>query len=181
MRVYRNESFKLEKPCVIALGTFDGVHIGHQKLMQKAVEFARANDWLSMVYTFDRNPVEVLDPENAPDAIQSTEEKIEKIGETGIDICCVRHFDYTFAETEAADFVNRILSTWDVRAIVTGFNYTFGRNGKGNPALLRECAEKRGCRVYTVDRVTYEGETVSSTLIRGLLRSGDKEKAEKML
>ncbi len=120
-------------------------------------------------------------PERAPKPIRTIEEKLRIIERLGADVCVLRRFDTAFARMEPEDFIDELSEKINVRVIVTGFNFTFGRNGRGDPELLRRTAAEKNFRALIVDRVTADGETVSSTRIRKLLENGETEKAEKLL
>lgn len=171
-------------PSVVAIGKFDGVHVGHQAVLERMKEDARSANARSVAVTFDRNPLEILRPEICPENVVSTERKIELLGELGLDATLVLTFDRTLASLDAEDFVRRILvDALGVVTVLVGRDFRFGRGGKGDPELLRELGPKHGFTVDVVEDVHPEGaeRRVSSTWIRELLAAGDVATAATVL
>ncbi len=181
MRVWRNEAEYDLGPCVVALGMFDGVHIGHQALIRQAQALAREKDAACIVHTFDRHPLSLLRPERAPKQLVSLEEKLEKLGAMGVDGVLVQPFTAEFATTDAADFLEGLVKRLHVRGIVAGFNYSFGAGGCGNAGLIRAEARRLGYECRILEAVMEGGETVSSTLVRRLLEERNFERAERLM
>ena len=181
MRIFTDERQYDLGPCAIALGTFDGVHIGHQALIRRAMELARELDAVSVVYTFDRHPLSVLFPERAPRELLTLEEKLDKLEKLGVDGAIVKPFSREFAAMEPVGFLELLARELCVRAVVAGFNYTFGAMGRGNAALIRGEAARLNYRAEIVDAVRDGEDTVSSTLIRALLERGDVARAERLM
>ena len=180
MKIIRNSN--PAGPRVIALGTFDGVHLGHRELIRRSREMARAQGVPLRVYTFDRHPLEILRPEAAPGRLQTPEEQAEMMAECGADELCVIAFTRETAATEPEDFLRRLHAECEIRGIAAGWNYSFGRGGLGNAELLRADAERFGYRAEIVPPVrTPEGEVISSSAIREKLKRGETEAAEEML
>ena len=169
------------EPAVIAMGTFDGVHIGHQTLIRKAAETAKERGYLSAVFTFDRNPMEVLKPGAGIKPIIILEKKIEKIASLGVDRCIVQPFTKEFSEMPADLFICSLIASAHARCIIVGYNFTFGRYGSGDPDTIVSAGNEYGCETIVIPPVLSEGSVVSSTAIRALLANGEREKAEKML
>lgn len=186
LREMRQQTDRLS---VIALGTFDGVHTGHQAILGEAVALkeylrtARPDAEIETVaFTFDKLPLEVLRPEQAPARLNSMQSRCSGILAKGIDRVVMAEFDSEFASVNPHVFVNDILfGAFNVAAIVVGFNHTFGYQGKGNVETLRAVAKEHGVDVAVVGQVTVEGEVVSSTRIRGLLLDGACEHAATLL
>lgn len=166
---------------ILALGTFDGVHYGHQQILSEAIRrkeaFEQANPGVeaeAVAFTFDNLPLEVLRPAQAPARLMTTVERCKHIVAVGIDRVVMAKFDLDFAQQSPEAFVEETLfSAFNVGGIVVGFNHTFGHLGRGNVALLRELAAKRGVDVGVVEGVQVGGELVSSTMIRRLIADGD--------
>lgn len=184
MLIFTNEDKdipKLTSPCV-TLGIFDGLHLGHQKIVGRVLEKAREIGGVSCMVTFDPHPREVLASESAPDLLTSTEKKIQLVEELGIDALGLIHFTPEFARIEARDFVNDFLiDTLRIRAIIVGYDWRFGKGRKGDIHLLREMGEEKGFDVEKVDRVEVDGQPISSTFIRERVLWGDLENAAKYL
>ena len=166
---------------VVALGTFDGVHIGHQRLIATAVRMSRQRGLDAAVCTFDRHPLELLAPERAPRALLTQAEKLAKLERLGTDVALVLPFTHEFAAQPARVFLGKLVTGLRARAVVVGGNYTFGRGGEGNIALIRALAPELGYEAVVVDAVLDGGEMVSSTLIRRLMAEGDAERADRLL
>ena len=169
-------------PTVVALGMFDGVHRGHQELIRQGRILAEAQQARLRVVTFDRHPLEVLRPENAPKLLQTPEEQAEVLESLGVDELRVIPFDRRTAETEPEDFLRMLREECGLRGAAAGWNYTFGRRGRGNTELLRQAGEALGflVRIIPPER-TGAGEIISSTAIREKLLRGDLRGAEEML
>ena len=181
MRIIRNERDFDGKRSVMALGMFDGVHIGHQMLIRKAVKLAGEMDAESVVCTFDRHPLSVIRPEAAPVPLLSLEKNLEKFEALGSRWALVKGFTREFAAAEPEDFLRELVTEMRVCAIVAGENYSFGRRGRGNADMLRNMQNELGFRAVIVPPVM-DGEVMaSSTYIRSLLKSGDRTHAERLL
>ena len=176
MRVWRREEDFDLPSCVVALGTFDGVHIGHQALIRRAMELARELDTACVAYTFYEHPLHVLCPERAPRMLLSPFEKREKLQAMGIDGLLMRNFTPEYAATEPVTYLEGLVSRMRVKGVVAGFNYTFGAGGRGNADLIRSEADRLGYRAVIVDAVMDEGDVVSSTLLRRLKEQGETER-----
>lgn len=172
------------RPTVVTLGVFDGVHIGHQKILQETVNTARSYpNGQAVVFTFKEHPDKILNLEEAPPAFLTTlEERLDFFSSFGIDIVVLSKFDSHLANIEAEHFVTKILlSSFTLKAIVAGMNHRFGKNAEGDIFLLERLGRQFGFKVIKVENVEVEGLTVSSTLIRQLISDGKVELAEKML
>ena len=180
MKVIRNQTPAGER--VLALGTFDGVHRGHQALLEAGKRYAREHSVLLRACSFDRHPLEVLRPEIAPKLLTTTTEKIRLMAQYGADELQLLEFTRETADMEPEDFLRMLRETVCLRAVVAGWNYTFGKGGKGDAEQLRQDGEQNGYKVLIVPPVrTENGEAISSTLIRGLLQEGRMEEATALL
>ena len=167
---------------VVALGTFDGVHLGHRELIRQGKALAEELGAPLRVCTFDRHPLEVLRPEAAPGMLNTAEEQARKMAEYGADEMRVIPFTRETAATEPEVFLRELRAECDVKAVVVGWNYTFGSRGRGNPEMLQADGAEHGYRVIVVPSVkTEEGEIISSTAIRDKLIGGDLAGANEML
>lgn len=181
MRIWTNEhEFDLDAS-VVALGTFDGVHIGHQALIRRAKAMAVELDAACVVCTFDRHPLSLLCPERAPMPLTSLEEKLEKFKAMGVDGVLLKPFTKEFAAIEPVEYLNTLSQQLHARGIVAGFNYSFGAGGRGNADLIRAEAQRLGYRVEIVEAIVDGEDTVSSTLIRGLLAEGKTLRVQALL
>lgn len=181
MRIIRNERDYTGPGAVLALGMFDGVHIGHRALISRAVALAGELGAESMVCTFDRHPRSVLFPENAPETLMTTDEQLAAFRELGVDWALVKPFTREFADVEPEAYITSLVWGTYARGIVCGENYTFGKGGRGNTDMLREMAEELGFRLEVLESVRDGGDVVSSTLIRSLIADGDTARADRLL
>jgi riboflavin kinase/FMN adenylyltransferase len=167
---------------IITLGNFDGLHLGHQELIKKIIRRAKETGGLSMVVTFRPHPLKILAPEKCPPLISIYEEKIQLLEKLGIDVLVKIPFTLDFSAMEPRDFVKNILSDLlGVKEIYVGYNYRFGKGRKGNITMLRDLGQEFGFEVREVEQVSLEGEVISSTRIRQLLKKGEVENASRLL
>ena len=155
---------------VVALGTFDGCHMGHMSVFRTAYLEAKRLGLKSVIYTFSTLPKQNVR------AVMTLDEKIRLIRKSGIDYIAIDEFS-EIKETSADDFVqNTLLSALDARVAVCGFNYRFGKNAQCDSADLQQMLQKNGGSVVICDKVVYGDSVVSSTLVRGLIENGEVEK-----
>jgi riboflavin kinase / FMN adenylyltransferase len=184
MRILRGLASYLPelRPCVAALGAFDGIHLAHAKLITTAVGRGRVLGVPSVVCTFDPHPASVLWPERAPLPIATLEDNLERMEGLGADAALVIPFTLEFSRMEAEDFVAEVLAgTLGAREIVVGFNHTFGHDARGTAALLTELGPRHGFAARVLPPLRLRGQTVSSRAIRELLREGDAAHAAELL
>ena len=181
MRVLHDETEFTGRASVAALGMFDGVHIGHQRLIREAVALAGEMNAACVVCTFDRHPLSVLCPERAPERLLSLEDNLRKFEKLGADAALVRPFSREFAAMLPEDYIELLVDHLRAKAIVIGENYTFGREGRGNAEMVRRMAAKYGYRAKVVQPVTDAEGMISSTRIRAMLREGRIAQAQALL
>jgi riboflavin kinase / FMN adenylyltransferase len=168
--------------CVITLGNFDGVHRGHQKIIRKAVERARAINGSAVVYTFDPHPLNVLRPEQEPPKITTFEEKAHLISLLGVDYMVREHFTRRFAQKTPEAFLQDVLyRRLQPREIVIGHDYSFGRGRNGSVALLQQAGEQHGFTVHVEPDIRDRSLPVRSTMIRTMIAEGRVSLAAKLL
>jgi riboflavin kinase/FMN adenylyltransferase len=167
---------------VLALGTFDGVHLGHKKVIGAAVACARTGGGPSVVVTFEPHPLEVLRPSAGPVLLTSLEERLPLLADLGVDIAVVLPFDPAFSRTTAEGWLDEILAgRLQARAIFVGPSYTFGHRREGTAMHLQEWGRARGVEVHLVPAVLVSGEPVSSSRVRSALREGLADEAARLL
>ncbi len=172
---------KLEKP-VVTIGVFDGVHLGHKLLFQKVKEISKNIRGSPLVFTFDRNPLEVLKPEAAPTKLVNLEKRISLIGQSGINTLLVQQFDPDFAKLSAAEFVEKVLlEQFEVHSLVLGKDFRFGNERQGDLNFLKKYSEKGYFELVEVSFLEEKGQRVSSTKIRQLLKEGQTDQASQLL
>jgi riboflavin kinase/FMN adenylyltransferase len=170
------------RPCVAALGAFDGIHLAHAKLITTAVERGRDLGLPSVVCTFDPHPASVLWPERAPLPIATLEDNLGRMDGLGADAALVIPFTLEFSRMEAEPFVDEVLAgTLGAREVVVGYNHTFGHDARGTAALLTELGPRHGFTARVLSPLRLRGQTVSSGAIRELLRDGDAAHAAELL
>jgi riboflavin kinase/FMN adenylyltransferase len=166
----------------ITLGNFDGLHLGHQELVRKVITRAKELGAYSIVVTFRPHPLKVLAPEKCPPLISIYEEKIRLFEKLGVDVLVKIPFTLEFAKMSPEDFVKGILcDLLGAKEIFVGFNYRFGRGREGNITTLKALGKKLGFTVREIEQVSLDGEVISSTKIRHLLRDGEVEHAARLL
>ena len=174
-----------DRRAVITIGAYDGVHLGHRAVIRQVRARAAELGALSVVVTFDRHPASIVRPESAPKMLTNPEQKIELLGETGVDAVVVVPFDPEQARETPVDFVTRVLvSTLRVQAVIVGSDFHFGHMRQGNVTLLREMGERHDftCEpVVLIPRADGINEPVSSTAIRRALAGGEIDSATRML
>lgn len=174
-------STPFEKP-VVTTGNFDGVHLGHRALFRQVMEKAASIEGTSVVITFEPHPIRVIDSNKHFPLITLYDQKVELIGETGVDTLICVPFTHEFAATPARSFVKDVLlDLIGMKAIVVGQDYSFGRKREGDVALLREMSATLDFEVIISKWIALEGHRISSTEIRNLVREGDVEVAGKLL
>ena len=186
MKVHQfSDNLVFETPTVVTLGTFDGLHLGHQKIISDVVDEAVERGAESVVVTFDRHPAELLRPENVPYFLTSFEDKVSLIDACGIDHLLVIPFDQAESERSAEDFVREVLiGKLATELLIVGHDVHFGNNREGNFSFLERVAKELDFEIRKVDPVMLsmgDSEAISSTAIRRALRGGEVESATQML
>jgi riboflavin kinase / FMN adenylyltransferase len=170
------------RPSAVALGTFDGVHLGHRAILGTALGRARAVGLDAVACTFDRHPMEILNPERAPLPITTVEERLALIGETGVDVVIVLAFTRELAAIEPEAFVKDVLlGRLRAREIVVGDSHRFGRAARGDARMLVDLSGRFGFQAHVVPPMAVDGAVVSSSEIRAALQRGDVSGAARSL
>ncbi len=168
-------------PLAIAIGVFDGVHIGHQALIRQAAERAKGQGGRALAATFDPLPIQALAPGAPPSALSDVEERAELLHAAGADEVVVFHFTTEFAALSADEFVRRLVAAGEIRQIFVGEDFQFGHDRGGNVATLTAAGKRHDFEVIVALPVKLDGEIVSSTRIRNALLAGDVENAARLL
>jgi riboflavin kinase/FMN adenylyltransferase len=172
---------KFESP-VLTIGNYDGIHLGHRRIIERVKERARELSGVSMLMTFRPHPLHLLRPDKELAAITPLEEKKRLILEAGIEVLYIVPFTAEFAKIEPEEFVASILvGKLGIKGLVIGYDFRFGRLGRGNTPFLQEAGRRSGFFVEVVDPVALEGEKVGSNRIRTLVSAGDAAKAARFL
>lgn len=166
----------------LALGTFDGIHIGHQQLIKEAVKKAKEIDGKSMVLTFSEHPQKVFRGITKPILINTHKEKIHLLRQLGVDIVVFAHFTEEFKNLSAHEFVLEIIKNkLQAKYLFAGFNYTFGKGRLGTPELLISLGKELGMEVSIIEPIRHKDTIISSTEIRSFIEKGDIENAKEYL
>ena len=182
-RLYVEEPFTLTAQTVVCLGFFDGVHIGHKRLVDRAKEIARMEKLLVCVHTFATMPQLVLHPERPAFELTTLSEKEALLSESGVDLLAVSRFTEDLMHMRAKDFFDAILlCKLRARHIVVGFHHRFGYKGEMDAKGLSKLCEEAGIGLSVIKPVRLpDGSLVSSSAIRFCLAKGEWDKAEAML
>ena len=168
-------------PVACTIGVFDGVHRGHAQLLARTVAAAQEIGGIAVAVTFEPHPSAVLDPGNVPPQLTTLDEKRERLIAAGIDRVVVVNFTREVSQWSAERFCERLLDRFDLRRLVVGAGFALGRQRRGDVEFLRRFGAAHGFTVETVEPVTEDGETISSTRVRSALVSGDVETAARLL
>ena len=174
------DEIKLMHPSVVAIGKFDGIHLGHRQLLGEIIA-KKQEGMKAVVFTFNPSP-NVLFSKVKEKELTSCEEKRKLFEDLGIDVLVEFPLTYETAATPKENFVKDILvQKLNAKHIVAGTDLSFGKNGEGNSAFLIEESSKYGFEVDIIDKISYKGEIISSTLVRKAISEGDVKKARFML
>lgn len=167
---------------VMAIGNFDGVHVGHQTLFRKTAELAMEYGGTPVAFTFEPHPLKIIAPGKMPPLLTHFKKKMELIGFFGIDLIICADFTRQFADQQPRDFSKNILfEKIGVKEVVVGFDYAFGRGREGTIPYLKKMGEEFGFRVHVVEPFKLNGQTVSSSHVRELIEAGQMEVASQFL
>lgn len=170
------------KNTVVALGTFDGVHLGHRQIINQLLQIAKSKQLKPIIVTFFPHPSHVLSPENPMKMINSIEERVQLIKSYGINDVYVQEFTKEFSSQSAFDFVENILvKELNMKTLIVGHDHSFGRNKEGNFETLQTISLKNDFEIIRVLPYYYEGELISSTLIRKLIEEGNFDRVNTFL
>lgn len=182
MRVFRGYSRPVLQPTVLAIGNFDGVHLGHVALVRRLVTAAQELALVPTVLTFEPHPREFFAPASAPARLTTLREKLELLSDYGAEQAMLCHFNAAFAALSAEEFVAQVLVRGLlVRQVIIGDDFRFGRGRKGDFQFLLAAGLRHGFGVEAMESVVVEGERVSSSGVREALAGGDMERAARLL
>ncbi|HZE72715.1 MAG TPA: bifunctional riboflavin kinase/FAD synthetase [Pyrinomonadaceae bacterium] len=183
MRLFHGtDNAEIQRPTVLTLGVFDGLHLGHQLIMKTVVERARATGAVPTVITFDPHPRAVLHPQSSPPLLQTLDQKVEAFGMLGIQQTIVIRFTEEFSLLRAEDFLrDTVKERLQAKEVYLGRGFAFGHNREGNIDLLRRVSKELAFVAGEVPEVRFRGQRVSSSRIRQLLAEGKVNLARRML
>lgn len=168
-------------PVCLAIGVFDGLHLGHQKIIRQTIADARETGAHAVVVTFDRHPSAIVAPEREPGWIYSPNQKFRVLAALGADATLVLTFDEAFSRQTGSEFIHLLARSGRLQSISVGANFVFGCKRSGNVALLEQLGQELGFKVRGLPAVDFEGQAVSSTRIREQIRAGHLAAASQML
>jgi riboflavin kinase/FMN adenylyltransferase len=180
MKLYHQIERSSERPLVLAVGFFDGFHLGHREIARQTLRL-RKPGWRAGVLTFANHPATHLRPGTEPPMICTPEERLGLFGRAGFDECFFVPFDEQIATLSPAGFLDLLIGPLGARGVVVGDTFRFGHRRAGDTAFMSEYLTPRGIAVVAVDRVVEDGERVSSTRIRELILKGDLAGADRLL
>jgi len=183
MRLFHGtDNADIQRPTVLTLGVFDGLHLGHQLIMRTVVERANALGAVPTAITFDPHPRAVLHPQSSPPLLQTLDQKVEGFGVLGIEQTIVVRFTKEFSQIPAENFLRDVvMDRLHAREVYLGRGFAFGHNREGNIELLRQVSKELGFVAGEVPEVGLRGQRVSSSKIRELLTQGKVNLARRML
>ncbi|HXR47663.1 MAG TPA: bifunctional riboflavin kinase/FAD synthetase [Candidatus Limnocylindrales bacterium] len=177
-----NELKPAGRKVCLAIGFFDGVHLGHQQIIRQTIADAHQHGALALVLTFDRHPNAVVAPDHVPPLIYSLPQKLRAIGSLGADTLLLIHFDEKFSRQTGEKFVRSLArDVGQIQSLCVGADFVFGHHRSGNVTLLKKLGGEIGFAVHGLAAVSLDGQIVSSTRIRELIRAGDLDAAGQML
>jgi riboflavin kinase/FMN adenylyltransferase len=172
----------VRRPVHLAIGVFDGLHLGHLAVIERALASSRETGGSAVVVTFHPHPIKILRPEKAPRLLTSTQHKIKLIESSGVDSVLILEFTKEFSKTPPRTFIEQLVGAERaVRQICVGEAFTFGVNRSGSVSLLRELSKELSFELTSVAPVIVDEKVVSSTLIRSAVEAGDLESAARLL
>lgn len=182
MLIYDNKAFNEEsKNNYIALGSFDGLHLGHLSLIEKAKDLAVKNNGKSIIFTFKNHPRRFLNTTNKIQLIMTNEEKIDILQNEEVDIIAFKAFDEKIMKMMPDEFIRWLCKSYNVKGIIVGFNFKFGYKNLGDVETLEKFQEEYKYKLYVMKPYTMQDEIISSTSIRKELLDGNVKKAFNML
>jgi riboflavin kinase/FMN adenylyltransferase len=166
----------------LAIGVFDGVHLGHQQIIRQTVSDARGHDAVALVVTFDKHPSAIVAPDRVPAQIFSRSQKLRAIESLGVDALLEITFNKTFSEKSGEVFLRELArDLGKIHSVCVGADFVFGHKRSGNVELLKKLGAELGFQVHGLAAVALDGQVVSSTRIREMIRTGDFDAASQML
>lgn len=165
----------------LALGSFDGLHIGHLTLINEIVKLARENKGKSMVYSFKNHPLSLISKDKVPKLLMNNETKIEILKKLDVDFVELVDFNEKLMKNSPREFIENLVVLYNVKAIVVGFNYKFGFKNQGDTELLEQLSNELNFELKVMPPCVYDNEIVSSTNIRSLISNGNLLEANKLL
>ena len=183
LTIQHTQNFRIEKPSIVTIGTFDGVHIGHQKILSRLHELKKTLDLTSVVLTFSPHPRKVLFPQQKDlKLITLVDEKLELLQKNNLDVAVVYPFDISFSQLDAEEYIKKILvKQLNVKHLVIGYDHKFGKNREGNIEILKQFSAKYNFTVEEISAKDIDSINISSSKIRHAIDEGNIELANNYL
>jgi riboflavin kinase/FMN adenylyltransferase len=184
MKIIRaaNELKAKGKKVCLAIGFFDGVHLGHQQVIRQTISDARQHDAIAVVLTFDRHPNSIVAPDHVPPLIYSLPQKLRAIESLGADALLLIQFGKKFSEQTGGEFIRSLTHDFGrVHSVCVGADFVFGHKRSGDIALLKKLGAELNFSVHGLAAISLDGQIVSSTRIRETIRAGNFDAASQML
>ena len=169
----------LDKPSVATIGTFDGVHLGHQKILKSLISNSKETDLNSVLITFDPHPRKVINPNSKTELITTTEEKIDILKNLGLDYLIIHEFSVSFSNIDAEEFVKILIQKLNIRKLIVGYDHRFGKNRNADINDLKKFGNKYNFEVIEISAFDIEEINISSTKIRNSIYEGKIEICKK--
>lgn len=173
-------NFKFDNSLVVAIGQFDGIHLGHLSLLNKTIEIGKENNYKTAVMTFDPHPDFVLGKDAKLTYITPFEEKKKMIENLGFDYLIVINFDLEIANMEPISFVEKYLVEQNVKEVVVGFDFVFGKRGSGKAEEINALSKNR-IKTTIISKQNYNNEKIASSRVKDKLKNGDMEEVKNLL
>ncbi len=179
--IHNLEAYRYKIPTAVTIGSFDGVHLGHQKILNDLKKIANDNKRRSVVISFDPHPKFFLNPQTGMRLLTTTDEKIALISSQKIDDIIIQRFDNHFAGLSAKNFIKKLVENIHMKDLLIGYDHRFGKNRNGTFDLIKSMETTYGFRVHKIESLKIDGQEVSSSLIRKVLTNGDVNRAQTFL
>ena len=173
---YRNDDY-----LVLAIGNFDGVHVGHKKILNETCNIAKSKGFIPTLYTFDPHPARIVAPFGAPPLILTLDQKLKMISDCGIELAIIENFTKELSQLSPIEYFEGILLPLKPKHILIGYDFTFGKNRQGNIQLLQDICNKYKIELHALEAQFMNGTLISSTIIRQLITYGLVDEANKLL
>jgi riboflavin kinase/FMN adenylyltransferase len=183
LTIQNTEHFRIETPTIVTIGTFDGVHLGHQKILSRLKELKEKTGLKTVVLTFEPHPRKVIFPEQKDlKLLTLIDEKLELLDKYGVDVAVVYPFSKTFSEMESESYIKDILvKSLNVKQLIIGYDHKFGKNRSGDINVLKKFAPKNGFSVEEISAKDIDHIAISSSKIRKALEEGNLDQASEFL
>jgi len=180
LKIIRDRNI-IEAPIALTMGSFDGVHLGHKELIHQLKEIARKKDYKTAILTFVPHPKLYFDKSGDFKLINTLDEKINLLKDSGIDYLILQDFDRDFASQSPEEYLKKLIDDYHMKSLLMGYDHHFGKDKKGNYQHVKSLAPKMGFDIHLIKPVLKDGEPISSSLIRKLIKTGELERANELL